>query len=152
MVPPELDPKCQAARVWISAAIDGEATETERAALRAHIADCAACREWAALAESLVLRVRTAEPALPSRQLVLPPAPALPVRRRRRTPVRALAAVTLAAAAIAGGVFAGTLGAGTPEQQHTPPQRVIVAIADAPTADTPPAGPPVVRAVPPENR
>jgi predicted anti-sigma-YlaC factor YlaD len=151
MVPPELDPKCQAARVWISAAIDGEATETERAALRTHIADCAACREWAALAESLVLRVRTAEPALPSRQLVLPP-PAARVRRRRRMPVRAVAAVTLAAAAIAGGVFAGTLGAGTPEQQHTPPQRVIVAIADASPADTPPAGPPVVRAARPENR
>jgi predicted anti-sigma-YlaC factor YlaD len=145
MVPPELDPKCQAARVWISAAIDGEATETERTALRAHIADCVACREWAALAESLVLRVRTAAPALPSRQLVLPP-PA-PRVRRRRLPVRAVAAVTLAAAAVAGGVFAGPLGAGTPEQQHTPPQRVIVAIAD-----TPAVGPPVVRPARPENR
>jgi predicted anti-sigma-YlaC factor YlaD len=145
MVPPELDPKCQAARVWISAAIDGEATETERAALRAHIADCVACREWAALAESLVLRVRTAAPAVPSRQLVLPPL--APRVRRRRLPVRAVAAVTLAAAAVAGGVFAGTLGAGTPEQQHTPPQRVIVAIAD-----TPAVGPPVVRPARPENR
>jgi anti-sigma factor RsiW len=135
MVPPELDPKCQAARVWISAAIDGEATETERAALRSHVADCAACREWAALAESLVLRVRTAEPALPVRQLVLPPA--VPARRHRRTGSRALVAVALAGAAIAAGVFSGTLGSGTPEQQHRPPQRVVVAIADTPVVGEP---------------
>jgi predicted anti-sigma-YlaC factor YlaD len=136
MVHPELDPKCQAARVWISAAIDGEATDHERAGLRAHVAECPACREWAALAESLVLRVRTAEPAVPSRQLVLPPAPV--VRRRRRGGTRAIAAVSLAAAAIAAGVFAGTLGAGTPEQQHNPPERVMyVAIADNPVGSTP---------------
>jgi predicted anti-sigma-YlaC factor YlaD len=138
MVPPELDPKCQAARVWISAAADGEATETERAGLRAHLAECAACREWAALAESLVLRVRTAAPAVPSRQLVLPPAPAVPIRRHRRTGTRAVAAVALAAAAIAAGVFTGTLGAGTPEQQRTPPERVMyVAIADTPVIGQP---------------
>jgi predicted anti-sigma-YlaC factor YlaD len=136
MVPPELDPTCQASRVWISATIDGEATETERAGLRAHVAECAACREWAALAESLVLRVRTAEPAVPSRQLVLPPAPV--VRHRRLRGARAMAAVSLAAAAIAAGVFTGTLGAGTPEQQHTPPERVMyVAIADTPVIGQP---------------
>ena len=115
MVPPELDPKCQAARVWISAAIDGEATETERMALRSHVAECAACREWAALAESLVLRVRTAEPARPMRQLVLPPLSGstagdwLPRLRGRG----------LAVAAVAAGVFTGTLGVGQPEQQWT---------------------------------
>jgi predicted anti-sigma-YlaC factor YlaD len=143
MVPPELDPTCQAARIWISAAIDGEATETERAGLRAHVAGCAPCREWAALAESLALRVRTAEPAVPSRQLVLPPAPsAAPVRRRRRRGTRAFAVAGLAAAAIAGGFFTGTLGPGTPEQQHNPPERVMyVAIAD-----TPVVGQPIARA------
>jgi anti-sigma factor RsiW len=144
MVPPELDPKCQAARVWISAAIDGEATATERTALRSHVADCAACREWAALAESLVLRVRTAEPAQPTRQLVLPPGE--PVRRRR-TGSCAVVAVALAGAAIAAGVFSGTLGAGTPEQQHRPPQRVVVAIAD-----TPVVGEPIVQPSRPPNR
>lgn len=145
MVPPELDPKCQAARVWISAAIDGEATETERAALRSHVADCAACREWAALAESLVLRVRTAEPAQPVRQLVLAPVPR--ARHRHRTGSRALAAVALAGAAIAAGVFSGTLGSGTPEQQHRPPQRVVVAIAD-----TPVVGEPIVQPFRPPGR
>jgi predicted anti-sigma-YlaC factor YlaD len=139
MVPPELEPQCQASRVWISAAIDGEATDAERAGLRAHVADCAACREWAALAESLVLRVRTAEPAVPSRQLVLPPAPAVPVvRRRRRAGSRVFAAVSVAAAVIAAGFFTGTLGQGTPEQQRTPPERVMyVAIADTPVIGQP---------------
>ena len=133
MVPPELHPTCQAARVWISAAVDGEATELERAAVRGHVAECAACREWAALAESLVLRVRTAEPARPTRQLVLPP----PVRqaqpRRGRSRTRAALAVALGAAAIAGGVFAGTYSSGgTPgPSPSAPPGRVIVAINDA---------------------
>jgi predicted anti-sigma-YlaC factor YlaD len=129
MVPSELDPKCQAARVWISAAVDGEATETERAALRAHVAECLPCREWAAVAESLVLRVRTAEPARPTRRLVLPPA--APVRRRRGRS-RALAVVGVGIAAVAAGVFAGTLGSTPAQQQSTPPGRVVVAIADYP--------------------
>ena len=52
--------------------------------------------------------------------------------------MRAIAAVSLAAAAIAAGVFTGTLGAGTPEQQHTPPERVMyVAIADTPVIGQP---------------
>jgi hypothetical protein len=60
------------------------------------------------------------------------------VRRKRRKGSRAVAAVSLAAAAIAAGVFTGTLGAGTPEQQHTPPERVMyVAIADTPVIGQP---------------
>jgi predicted anti-sigma-YlaC factor YlaD len=131
MVPPELDPTCQAARVWISAAVDGEATGLERAAVRGHVAECAACREWAALAESLVLHVRTAEPARPSRPLVLPPPASLPRSRRRRS--RAVVAVALGVAAIAGGVFAGTFRTGGVVQPSpsAPPGRVIVAINDA---------------------
>jgi predicted anti-sigma-YlaC factor YlaD len=146
MVPPELNPKCQAVRVWISAAVDGEATETERAALRAHVAECAACSEWAALAESLVLRVRTAEPARPLKQLVLPPQQEAPRRRRGRT--RTFAAVGLAIAAVAAGVFAGTLGSGSTQQQWTPPGRVVVAINDAP----PLAVTPVIHSGRPQDR
>jgi predicted anti-sigma-YlaC factor YlaD len=146
MVPPELNPKCQAVRVWISAAVDGEATETERAALRAHVAECAACSEWAALAESLVLRVRTAEPARPLQQLVLPPQQQTPRRRRART--RTFAAVGLAVAAVAAGVFAGTLGSGSTQHQWTPPGRVVVAINDAPV----PAVPPVIHSGRPQDR
>ena len=149
MVPPELNPKCQAVRVWISAAVDGEATETERTALRAHVAECAACAEWAALAESLVLRVRTAAPAHPMKELVLAPgAPAAPPRRRRRTRVRALTAVGLAIAAVTAGIFAGTLRSGSTDQHWTPPGRVIVAINDAP----PPSIVPVVHSGRPQDR
>ncbi len=147
MVPPELNPTCQAVRVWISAAVDGEATETERAALRAHVAECAACSEWSALAESLVLRVRTAEPARPLQQLVLPPQQ--PARRRRgRGRVRTVAAVGLAVAAVAAGVFAGTLGSGSTHRQWTPPGRVVVAINDAPL----PVVTPVVHSGRPQDR
>ena len=148
MVPPELNPTCQAVRVWISAAVDGEATETERAALRAHVAECAACSEWAALAESLVLRVRTAEPARPLQQLVLPPQQGTAERRRRRGRTRTVAAVALAVAAVAAGVFAGTLGSGSTHQQWTPPGRVVVAINDAPL----PAVPPVIHSGRPQDR
>jgi anti-sigma factor RsiW len=144
MVPPELNPKCQAVRVWISAAVDGEATETERASLRAHVAECDACSEWAALAESLVLRVRTAEPARPLQQLVLPPQQ----RARRGGRARTVAAVGLAVAAVAAGVFAGTLGSGSTHQQWTPPGRVVVAINDAPV----PVVTPVVRSGRPQDR
>ena len=131
MVPPQLDPICQAARVWISAAVDGEATALERAAVRGHVAECAACREWAALAESLVLHVRTAEPARPSRPLVLPPPAATRRRSRRRS--RTALAVALGVAAIAGGVFAGSFRDGGVVQPSpsAPPGRVIVAINDA---------------------
>jgi anti-sigma factor RsiW len=79
------------------------------------------------------------------RQLVLAPVPR--ARHRHRTGSRALAAVALAGAAIAAGVFSGTLGSGTPEQQHRPPQRVVVAIAD-----TPVVGEPIVQPFRPPGR
>jgi predicted anti-sigma-YlaC factor YlaD len=149
MVPSELDPKCQAARVWISAAVDGEATGIERAAVRAHVADCASCAEWAALAESLVLHVRTAEPARPTRRLVLPP-PA-PVARPRRSRSRVALAVALGVAAISAGVFAGTVRTGSTvsPSPSAPPGRVIVAINDAAQVQV---SAPVVRILRPQGR
>jgi predicted anti-sigma-YlaC factor YlaD len=149
MVPSELDPICQAARVWISAAVDGEASVIERAAVRAHVAECASCAEWAALAESLVLNVRTAEPARPTRRLVLPP-PA-PVERPRRSRGRTSVAVALCVAAISAGVFVGTVGSGSPvsPSPSSPPGRVIVAINDAAQLR---AVEPAVRIIRPQGR
>ncbi|MEO9177242.1 MAG: zf-HC2 domain-containing protein [Gaiellales bacterium] len=148
-MPSELDPICQAARVWISAAVDGEASVIERAAVRAHVVECASCAEWAALAESLVLHVRTAEPARPTRPLVLPP-PA-PIARPRRSHGRVAVAVALGVAAISAGVFAGTVrtGGSLPPSPSAPPGRVIVAINDAAQLQ---AAVPAVRIIRPQGR
>jgi hypothetical protein len=89
--------------------------------------------------------VRTAEPARPLQQLVLPPQQR---PRRRRGRARTVAAVGLAVAAVAAGVFAGTLGSGSTQQQWTPPGRVVVAINDAPV----PAVTPVIHSGRPQDR
>jgi predicted anti-sigma-YlaC factor YlaD len=89
------DPRCQAARVWISAAADDEASEVERTALGAHLAECADCRNWAALAGSLALRIRTAEPVVPLHAVEAPEPAAstvIPLRRHRARRLRGAAA------------------------------------------------------------
>ncbi len=105
--PALLDVRCRAARVWISSAVDGEATRSELVAMRAHLAECAECRAWAALAESLALQVRTAEPAV-THDLFVPSSPETDIetagRRRRRIPLRALLATSGVAAALVAGI------------------------------------------------
>jgi anti-sigma factor RsiW len=125
-----LAPRCQAARVWISAAVDGEASDAERAALRLHLAECHACRAWAALAESVSLQVRTSAPIEPAGPFAFPEQQ--PVRRARRSPLRARARVAafasplLAAAAVAGVFLSGALQSTPPTtQQHSPRQPVL---------------------------
>ena len=105
--PALLDVRCRAARVWISSAVDGEATRSELVAMRAHLAECTECRAWAALAESLALQVRTAEPAV-THDLFVPSSPETDIetadRRRRRIPLRALLATSGVAAALVAGI------------------------------------------------
>jgi predicted anti-sigma-YlaC factor YlaD len=89
------DPRCEAARVWISAAADDEATAAERTALGAHLAECSDCRNWAALAGSLALRIRTAEPVLPLHAVEAPATAApgvIPLRPHRARRLRGAAA------------------------------------------------------------
>jgi predicted anti-sigma-YlaC factor YlaD len=115
-----IDPRCQAARVWISAAADDEATDAERTALQAHLAECAACRRWEALAGSLALRIRTAEPVGLSAPVPAPveafappvPMPALLARRHAARLRGVMAAVAVGAVASIAGVLvsAGTTG------------------------------------------
>jgi predicted anti-sigma-YlaC factor YlaD len=103
--PAYVDVRCRATRVWISSAVDGEATRSELAAMRSHLAECADCRAWAALAESLALRVRTAEPVATD-DLFVPSAPEVETfRRRRRPPLRAILASSGVAAALVGGIL-----------------------------------------------
>ena len=59
----QLPPLCEMARLWISMAADGEASEVERAALDEHLEHCDDCVEWRALAEAVVLHVRTTPPS-----------------------------------------------------------------------------------------
>ena len=78
------------ARLWISMAADGEIGEVERAALDEHLELCDDCAEWRALAEAVVLHVRTTPPSpVPAGLLPeLPPqalaAPRAGGARRRR--------------------------------------------------------------------
>ena len=58
-----LPPLCEMARLWVSMAADGEVSEVERAALEEHIDVCEDCTEWRALAEAVVLHVRTTPPS-----------------------------------------------------------------------------------------
>ena len=78
-----LPPLCEMARLWISMAADGEGSEVERAALDEHLEHCDDCSEWRALAEAVVLHVRTTPPSpVPAGLLpVLPPAPRAPARQ-----------------------------------------------------------------------
>jgi ferric-dicitrate binding protein FerR (iron transport regulator) len=88
------------ARLWVSMAADGEVSEVERAALEEHIDVCEDCTEWRALAEAVVLHVRTTPPS-PVPAGLLPP---LPARRSRRRGF-ALRAGGLVAAASAAAVL-----------------------------------------------
>jgi anti-sigma factor RsiW len=105
MTPPQhhpLPPLCEMARLWISMAADGEIGEVERAALDEHLEVCDDCVEWRALAEAVVLHVRTTPPS-PVPAGLLPELPRRHVRRRGLA-VRAGGVVAAAAAAAVLGV------------------------------------------------
>jgi anti-sigma factor RsiW len=95
-----LPPLCEMARLWISMAADGEVSEVERAALDEHLEVCDECVEWRALAEAVVLHVRTTPP-IPVPAGLLPELP----RKRARQRGFALRAGGLVAAASAAAVL-----------------------------------------------
>ena len=135
---PDLYPHCRTARVWISADLDGETTQHEQVALRAHLEECPECRAFAALAGTVTLRIRTAEPAVASRAPMV-----LRLPRQRRRGLRAgrilapLTAAAAAAAATAVLAFSGVFGASEP-QVDTPAPIATVARDDAPLLDAVP--------------
>jgi anti-sigma factor RsiW len=93
-------------------AADGEVTEVERAALSEHLEECADCTEWRALAEAVVLHVRTTPPsAVPDGLL-----PAVPSKRVRRRGFALRAGGVLAAASAA-----AVLGVAMGGWHSTPP-------------------------------
>ena len=99
-----LPPLCEMARLWVSMAADGEASEVERAALDEHLEHCEDCVEWRALAEAVVLHVRTTPPSpVPAGLLPVLPRSA---SRRRGFAVRIGGVVAAASAAAVLGVAA----------------------------------------------
>ena len=119
-----LPPLCEIARLWISMAADGEASEVERAALDEHLEHCDDCAEWRALAEAVVLHVRTTPPS---------PAPEglLPVLAPRRSRRRGLA-VRAGGLAVAASVAAvlGVAAAGWNSSTPVPTQSGVVRPAE----------------------
>jgi predicted anti-sigma-YlaC factor YlaD len=112
-----LPPLCEMSRLWISMAADDEVGEVERAALDEHLEECAECSEWRALAEAVVLHVRTTPPsAVPAGLL-----PVLAPRRSRRRgfALRAGGFVGAAAAAAVLGVAIGGWRSSPPVQSQS---------------------------------
>ena len=113
---------CERARAWMSADLDGELSEIERALLRAHVADCAGCTGHVRELAAATVRLRFAA-------LEQPDLPAFVAPRTSRVPLRAVQAVA-AAAAVATAAGLGTL-LGAPQAPSSPaPHRVPSRIVD----------------------
>jgi predicted anti-sigma-YlaC factor YlaD len=96
------DPVCERARCFACLAPDGELTDLQEKFLTFHLADCAACREFAEGVASTTATIRATAP-VEAPELRIPRAP------RRRLSARALpAAAAVAVAATAG--LAGLAG------------------------------------------
>ena len=115
-----LPPLCEMARLWISMAADDDVSEVERAALDEHLAQCDDCTEWRALAEAVVLHVRTTPPSPVPDGLL----PVLAPRRSRRRGL-AVRASGLVAAASAAAVL-GIAVAGWNSSPPAPTQSGVV--------------------------
>ena len=115
-----LPPLCEMARLWISTAADGEASEVEIAALREHLEYCEECTEWRALAEAVVLHVRTTPPSPVPAGLLPAPQP----RRLRRRGFAVRAGGLVAAASVA--AVLGVAAAGWNSSPSVPPQSGVV--------------------------
>lgn len=90
--------RCERSRAWAALAPDGELSLLEQRLLDAHLANCAACRRFAALVAEVAAELRAAAAERPLRRVVLP---ALPVRRsvdvrsRHAGSIAAIAALAL---------------------------------------------------------
>jgi predicted anti-sigma-YlaC factor YlaD len=125
--------ECERARGWASLGLDGELSQVEQALLRAHVARCARCAEFASDVGALTQELRTTT-------LERVAVDAMPARRRssgrRMLQLGAAAAVVVIAAGL--GSLAGSLSSGRPGQlsasaQFTPQGlRVAALLASRP--------------------
>jgi len=96
-------PECERAHSLVSLSLDGELTEVEQAALRAHVGRCRACAGFARDVDALTRELRTAPLARP--------AAAVSPRRRRAAGMHSHRVLAAAAVACAAGLgsLAGSL-------------------------------------------
>jgi predicted anti-sigma-YlaC factor YlaD len=112
--------RCERARERISLQIDGELSELEQAALVRHLVECPDCQGFRADTVSITRHLRRAPLEQLERQLL--------VRRRRRSPVRAVGMVTTAAAAaaiVAATTFGLVQGRGSAKLPHARPDSIV---------------------------
>jgi anti-sigma factor RsiW len=113
---------CDRAREWISADLDGELSEIERALLRVHVAGCASCAEHVRAVAGATVQLRFAA-------LEQPELAPFAVPRGSRVSLRTVQAVA-AAAAVAGAAGLGTLFAAPQEPSSPVPRHVPSRIVD----------------------
>ncbi|HEY7207511.1 MAG TPA: zf-HC2 domain-containing protein [Gaiellaceae bacterium] len=117
---------CETIRTRISQALDGEASELELAAIRAHVSSCPACAVFQDDVAILTHALRDAPPAIPSTV-------AWTGGQRRRSSRGRLVAVGAAAAAVAvsltlGGIVGSLRSGGSPANASA--SRAIAATAE----------------------
>jgi hypothetical protein len=114
---------CAAARLALSAGLDGEASELERAASLRHAAGCPACQAFADESKALAVELRATAVLSPSKSL----APATPQRRRISRPIAVGgSAVAVLVAALLGAAVSARL-----QEQPTTPPAAELRIANA---------------------
>jgi len=122
----EIPITCTEARAAVSACVDGEAAELERAAARRHLQSCAHCREF----EAMVLHTRRtlrSAPVLESSRSLRPAA------RPRRRMTRPLAVAGVAAALVLAAI--GGAGVSAFQEPSTPAPKPAVKFASVDPRD-----------------
>jgi|tagenome__1003787_1003787.scaffolds.fasta_scaffold20981815_6 predicted anti-sigma-YlaC factor YlaD len=120
------DERCDAARLVLSAGLDGESSELELAKAQHHVAGCASCEAFGMQSGALAGALRSASIVSPSRSL----APAAPRRNRRRP--RA-AAVAGSLAAVSAAAVLGAFVSARIQQAPAPPPAAELRIANLDT-------------------
>jgi hypothetical protein len=137
-VPSELAPACHAARLTMSAALDGPVADSDRVWTRRHVEGCDACRPVRLALREALIALRGWDPAVAAAPVAAPAPITAPPRRRRRVLVAAplvAAAVAAAAAVIAGNIAGG--GEPTQARPVATPAATVTPAAVAAPVETP---------------
>ena len=111
--------ECERTRQWVSAALDSELSQFERALVTGHVARCAACRAFADRVTEVTVAVRSSPPQKLSARIYLPARRRLAWRTQAgvaRLGSVAAVVVTAISVGLLAGPDSGTLGS---EQRAT---------------------------------